>query len=152
MSESSYDVGFNHEWVTLQRGCETCIGYLCLPAELKSLRPAILIIPGHLISEDYICNTATILSHRGYVSLTLSFTSLSNVFGDAKSIREALNSQSSLDRLHTIIRSGTEFLRSLPSVAPNAVRLSGFGAGADLAYSYANKYRDVSVSFKFTEE
>ncbi|MBA3439703.1 MAG: dienelactone hydrolase family protein [Pyrinomonadaceae bacterium] len=130
-------------------GVETIDGYLARP-KLDGLYPAVLIIAGNKISEEYIPNTCASLALAGFVGLApnvfhpLPDTTPSN----NEAYKKFLADHTELDILDDI-QAGVSYLRTQPYVSPGGMGVVGFCMGGRLAMLFGARSREVDAVVPF---
>jgi carboxymethylenebutenolidase len=130
-------------------GTETLDGYLARP-KAEGIYPAVLVIAGNKISEEYIPNTCAALALAGFVGLA------PNIFhplpDDAPSNNEAYNkylaNHTELDRLDDI-QAGVSYLRTQSFVSSGGMGVLGFCRGGREAMLFGARSRDIDAVVPF---
>lgn len=136
-------VAFKHN------GTETIDGYLARPAA-EGIYPAVLVIAGNKISEEYIPNTCAALALAGFVGLA------PNIYhplpDDTPSNNEAYNkyiaNHTVLDILDDI-QNGASYLRSQSFVSSGGMGVLGFCFGGRLAMLFGARSREIDAVVPF---
>lgn len=136
-------VSFKHN------GADTIDGYLARPKS-EGAYPAVLVIAGNKISEEYIPNTCAALALSGFVGLA------PNIFhplpDDTPSNNEAyrrfLANHTELDILDDI-QAGASHLRAQPYVRPGGMGVVGFCMGGRLAMLFGARSREIDAVVPF---
>jgi len=144
------DHRIQHGRVTFKHnGVDTIDGYLARPKS-EGPFPAVLVIAGNKISEEYIPNTCAALALAGFVGLA------PNIFhplpDDTPSNNEAyskfLANHTELDILDDV-QSGVSHLRAQPFVRPGGMGVIGFCMGGRLAMLFGARSREVDAVVPF---
>jgi len=130
-------------------GTETIDGYLARP-KAEGIYPAVLVIAGNKISEEYIPNTCAALALAGFVGLA------PNIFhplpDDTSSNNEAYNkylaNHTELDRLDDI-QAGVSYLRTQSFVSSGGMGVLGFCRGGREAMLFGARSRDIDAVVPF---
>ena len=130
-------------------GTETIDGYLARP-KAKGIYPAVLVIAGNKISEEYISNTCAALALAGFVGLA------PNIFhplpDDTPSNNEAYNkyiaNHTELDRLDDV-QAGVSYLRTQPFVSSGGMGVLGFCMGGRMAMLFGARSREIDAVVSF---
>lgn len=130
-------------------GTETIDGYLARP-KAEGTYPAVLVIAGNKISEEYIPNTCAALALAGFVGLA------PNIFhplpDDTPSNNEAYNkylaNHTELDRLDDI-QSGVGYLRTQSFVSSGGIGVLGFCRGGREAMLFGARSREIDAVVPF---
>jgi carboxymethylenebutenolidase len=133
------DPRLRHGRVAFKRGGEEVGGYLARPRR-QGRFPAVMVIAGNRITEEYIPNTCAALALAGYVGLAPDiFHTLPDSARTPDEMSKALAGRTEDDFLADI-RAGAEFLDRDPGVKPGPRGLVGFCAGGRYALLYAARY------------
>ncbi len=124
-------------------GAETIDGYLARP-KAEGVFPAVLVVAGNKISEEYIPNTCAALALAGFVGLA------PNIFhplpDDTPSNNEAYNkylaNHSESDRLDDV-QAGVSYLRTQSFVSSGGMGVVGFCRGGREALLFGARSRDI---------
>ena len=126
----------------------TIDGYLARP-KAEGRYPAVLVVAGNVITEEYIPNTCAALALAGFVGLA------PNIFHyippGTPNTREAyakLGAHGDQDRLDDI-QVGLSYLRSQPFVAPETTGILGFCSGGRAALLFAARSREIDAVVAF---
>lgn len=130
-------------------GAKNIDGYLARP-KAESVYPAVLVIAGNKISEEYIPNTCAALALAGFVGLA------PNIFhplpDDTPSNNEAYNkylaNHTELDRLDDV-QAGASFLRTQSFVSPGGMGVIGFCRGGREAMLFGARSREIDAIVPF---
>ncbi len=130
-------------------GTEAIDGYLARP-KAEGIYPAVLVIAGNKISEEYIPNTCAALALAGFVGLA------PNIFhplpDDAPSNNEAYNkylaNHTELDRLDDV-QAGVSYLRTQSFVSSGGMGVVGFCRGGREAMLFGARSRDIDAVVPF---
>ena len=135
-------------------GVETIGGYLARPTGAAASagptgRPAVLVVAGNRITEEYIPNTCAALALAGFVALAPDvFHPLSEDARTAAEIDQALAHHTELDKQADLF-AGVNYLRALPGVRPDGLGLVGFCSGGRLALLFGARSREVDAVVAF---
>ena len=139
-----------HGRVTFKHnGADTIDGFLARP-KAEGLYPAVLVIAGNKISEEYIPNTCAALALAGFVGLA------PNIFhplpDDTPNNNEAyakfIGNHTELDILDDV-QAGVSHLRAQPFVRPGGLGVVGFCMGGRVAMLLAARSREVDAVVPF---
>lgn len=130
-------------------GTDSIDGYLARPKS-EGVWPAVLVIAGNKISEEYIPNTCAALAMAGFVGLA------PNIFhplpDDTPSNNAAyskfLANHTELDVLDDI-QAGASYLRAQSFVSPGGMGVLGFCFGGRLAMLYGARSREIDAVVAF---
>src|SRR4051812_7761065 len=130
-------------------GTDTIDGYMARP-KVDGIYPAVLVIAGNKITEEYIPNTCVALALAGFVGLA------PNIFhplpDDTPSNNEAYNkylaNHTELDRLDDV-QSGVSYLRTQPFVSSGGMGVIGFCRGGREAMLFAARSREIDAVVAF---
>jgi carboxymethylenebutenolidase len=130
-------------------GMDSIDGYLARP-KAEGAYPAVLVIAGNKISEEYIPNTCAALALAGFVGLA------PNIYhplpDDTPSNNEAYNkyiaNHTVLDILDDI-QTGASYLRAQPFVSPDGMGILGFCFGGRLAMLFGARSREIDAVVPF---
>lgn len=128
---------------------ETIDGYLARP-KAEGIYPAVLVIAGNKISEEYIPNTCAALALAGFVGLA------PNIFhplpDDTPSNNEAYNkylaNHTELDRLDDI-QAGVSYLRTQSFISSGGMGVVGFCRGGREAMLFGARSREIDAVVPF---
>ena len=130
-------------------GVDGIDGYLARP-KAEGVYPAVLVIAGNKISEEYIPNTCAALAVAGFVGLA------PNIYhplpDDTPSNNAAYNkfiaNHTELDILDDI-QAGASYLRAQTFVRPGGMGIVGFCFGGRLAMLYGARSREIDAVVAF---
>ena len=130
-------------------GVDGIDGYLARP-KAEGVYPAVLVIAGNKISEEYIPNTCAALAVSGFVGLA------PNIYhplpDDTPNNNAAYNkfiaNHTELDILDDI-QAGASYLRTLAFVSSGGMGVVGFCFGGRLAMLYAARSREIDAVVAF---
>jgi carboxymethylenebutenolidase len=129
-------------------GVETIDGYLARP-KAEGIYPAVLVIAGNRITEEYIPNTCAALALAGYVGLAPNiFHPLPDSARTPEEMRKALANHNDFDVLEDI-EAGADYLRTQSFVKAGAMGVLGFCYGGRMAMLYGARFRDIDVVVPF---
>lgn len=129
-------------------GVETIDGYLARP-KADGVYPAVLVIAGNRITEEYIPNTCAALALAGFVGLAPNiFHTLPDSAKTPEESRKALANHTDSDVLEDI-QVGADYLRGQPFVRGGGMGVLGFCYGGRMAMLYGARSRDVDVVVPF---
>ncbi len=125
-------------------GNETIDGFLARP-KAEGVYPAVIVIAGNVITEEYIPNTCAALAVAGYVGLAPNiFHALPETARTPEERRLALVSHTDADALQDI-QSGIDYLRTQSFVKSGGIGVVGFCYGGKLAMMLGSRSREVDV-------
>jgi carboxymethylenebutenolidase len=142
--------GIQHGRVVFKHnGVDSIDGYLARP-KAEGVHPAVLVVAGNKISEEYIPNTCAALAVAGFVGLA------PNIYhplpDDTPSNNEAYNkyiaNHTVLDILDDI-HAGASYLRAQPFVAQGGLGVLGFCFGGRLAMLFGARSREIDAVVPF---
>ncbi len=135
----------SHGRVTFQHGGkETIDGFLARPTA-EGKYPAVVVIAGNVISEEYIPNTCAALAIAGYVGLAPNiFHALPESARTPEERRAATAVHTDSDSLADI-NAGLDYLRVQPFVKPGGFGVVGFCYGGHLAMMLAARSREIDA-------
>lgn len=129
-------------------GVETIDGYLARP-KTDGAFPAVLVIAGNRITEEYIPNTCAALALAGFVGLAPNiFHTLPDSARTPEEMRKASANHTDLDVLEDI-QAGADYLRGQSFVKGGGMGVLGFCYGGRMAMLYGARSRDVDVVVPF---
>jgi carboxymethylenebutenolidase len=143
------DAGIQHGKVTFKHGGkETFGGFLARP-KAEGAFPAVLVIAGNRISEEYIPNTCAALAVAGFVGLA---PDIFHVLPDGAKTRAevdaAVKEHSELDVLEDV-QVGADYLKTQPFVKSGGVGVIGFCFGGRIALLFAARSLEVDAVVPF---
>jgi carboxymethylenebutenolidase len=141
------DPTIRHGTVTFKSGGKEVDGYLARPKG-EGKYPAVLVVAGNLITEEYIPNTCAALAVAGYVGLAPNIFHVVPKGAKPEQMNKALAGRTDDDYLRDI-RAGADYLRSHEAVKAGGVGILGFCSGGRRALLYAVKFDDVKAVVAF---
>lgn len=144
------DPAVQHNLVTFKHnGTDTINGYLARP-KTDGVYPAVMVIAGNKISEEYIPNTCAALALAGFVGLA------PNVFhplpDDTPNNNEVYNrylaNHTELDRLDDV-QAGASYLRAQSFVSSGGMGVIGFCRGGREAMLFGARSREIDAVVAF---
>lgn len=143
------DPKIQHGRVTFKHGGkETIDGYMARPKS-EGAYPAVLVIAGNRISEEYIPNTCAALALAGFVGLAPNiFHVLPDTARTQEEMRKALAEHTDLDVLEDV-QAGADYLKGQPFVKAGGVGVLGFCYGGRVAMLYGARSREVDAVVPF---
>ena len=125
-------------------GNETIDGFLARP-KAEGVYPAVIVIAGNVITEEYILNTCAALSVAGFVGLAPNiFHTLPETAKTPEERRLALASHTDADALQDI-QAGIDYLRTQTFVKSGGIGVVGFCYGGKLAMMLGSRSREVDA-------
>lgn len=136
-------VSFKHN------GVDTIDGYLARPKS-DGTYPAVLVIAGNKISEEYIPNTCAALALAGFVGLAPNiFHPLpDNTPSNNEAYRKFLANHTESDILDDV-QSGVSYLRAQPFVHSGGIGALGFCMGGRMAMLFGARSREIDAVVPF---
>jgi len=129
-------------------GKDTIDGYIARP-KADGIYPAVLVIAGNRITEEYIPNTCAALALAGFVGQAPNiFHTLPDSARTLEEMRKASADHTDLDVLEDI-QAGADYLRSQTFVKPTGIGILGFCYGGRMAMLFAARSREVEVVVPF---
>jgi carboxymethylenebutenolidase len=144
------DPGIQHGNVTFKHGGkETFDGFLARP-KADGTFPAVLVISGNVISEEYIPNTCAALALAGFVGLAPNlFHPLQDSGAKTEEDRKkALKAHTKYDALEDI-QVGADYLKTQPFVNADRMGIIGFCWGGWMAMQFAARSREIDAVVAF---
>jgi carboxymethylenebutenolidase len=144
------DPSIRHNRVMFKHnGKDTFDGYLARPMA-EGIYPAVLVIAGNMITEEYISNTCVALAVAGFVGLAPNIQH--PIPDDTPRNNQAFDkfaaNHTELDRLDDV-QAGASYLRSQPFVSPGGMGVLGFCRGGREALLFAARSRDIDAVIAF---
>jgi carboxymethylenebutenolidase len=134
--------------VFTHNGKETIDGYLARPKK-EGVYPAVLVIAGNRITEEYIPNTCAALALAGYVGLAPNiFHPLTDDARTPQEIERALVNHTPEEKLQDV-QVGADYLRSTTFIRPGGMGVLGFCSGGRLAMLYGARNREIDAVVAF---
>lgn len=125
-------------------GVDTIDGFLARP-KAEGRYPAVLVIAGNRITEEYIPNTCAALAVAGFVGLAPNvFHPLPDSARSPEEMRAALAGHTDNDVLADV-HAGVDYLRGQPYVKPGGLGVVGFCFGGRIAMLYGARSREVDA-------
>jgi carboxymethylenebutenolidase len=132
----------------VHNGVETIDGYLARP-KAGGTYPAVLVIAGNKISEEYIPNTCAALALAGFVGLAPDvFHPLPESATTNEEYEKFLGKHTELNWLDDI-QMGASYLRAQPFVRPGGMGIIGFCRGGREALLFATRSREIDAVVAF---
>jgi carboxymethylenebutenolidase len=138
-----------HGKVTFKHaGKETFDGFLARP-KADGTFPAVLVIAGNRISEEYIPNTCAALALAGFVGLAPNtFHPLPDSAKTEEDYKKALGEHTKYDVLEDI-QVGADYLKTQPFVKAGGMGIVGFCFGGRMAMLFAARSREIDAVVAF---
>jgi len=141
------DPAVRHGKVNFKSGGKEIDGYLARP-KAEGKFPAILVVAGNLISEEYIPNTCAALAVAGYVGLAPDIFHPVPKGATPEEMDKALAGRTDDDYLRDL-RAGSEFLKAHEAVKTDALGILGFCSGGRRALLYAVRFDEIKAVVAF---
>src|SRR5262249_17264802 len=143
------DPSIQHGKVTFKHGGkDTFDGFLARP-KAKGAFPAVLVIAGNRISEEYIPNTCAALALAGFVGLAPNiFHPLPDSAKTKEDYEKALKEHTKYDVLEDI-QVGADYLKTQPFVKDRGMGIIGFCSGGQMAMRFAARCREIDAVVAF---
>ena len=143
------DPDIQHGKVTFRHGGkETFDGFLARP-KTDGTFPAVLVIAGNRISEEYIPNTCAALAVAGFVGLAPNtFHPLPDTAKTNEDYEKALKEHTKYDVLEDI-QVGADYLKTQPFVKADGMGIIGFCFGGRMAMLFAARSREINSVVAF---
>ena len=138
------DPTVRHGKVTFKSGDKEIDGYLARP-KAEGKYPAVLVIAGNRITEEYIPNTCAALAVAGYVGLAPNiFHTVPDSAVTPAEVDKALAGRTDDDFMRDI-RAGADYLKGHEAVRAGGMGIIGFCSGGRRALLYADRFDDVKA-------
>jgi carboxymethylenebutenolidase len=125
-------------------GKDSIDGFLARP-KAEGKYPAVIVIAGNVITEEYIPNTCAALALAGFVGLAPNiFHAMPDSARTPEERRAALAAHTDSDALADI-NAGIDHLRTQPFVRPGGIGVVGFCYGGHLAMMLGARCREVDA-------
>lgn len=147
-SQALADPHVVHGEVTFRSGATTIDGYLSRP-EARGRYPAVLVITGNKVSEDYIRATTALLAEAGFVGLAPNIFSLQLDTMTAEEKREVFVTKITDDLIFQDLQAGVDYLKSQPFVRRGRMGITGFCFGGRCALMFGAKSKDIGAVVPF---
>ena len=143
------DPDIQHGKVTFKHaGTESFDGFLARP-KANGTFPAVLVIAGNRISEEYIPNTCAALALAGFVGLAPNiFHPLPDRAKTEEDYEKALKEHTKYDVLQDI-QVGADYLKTQPFVKADRMGIIGFCWGGWMAMQFAARSREIDAVVAF---
>jgi len=130
-------------------GMDAIDGYLARP-QAEGVYPAVLVIAGNKISEEYIPNTCAALALAGFVGLApnIYHPLPDNIPNNNEAYSKYIANHTVLDILDDI-QAGASYLRAQPFVSPGGIGALGFCFGGRLAMLFGARSREIDAVVPF---
>jgi carboxymethylenebutenolidase len=141
--------GIQHERVTFRHGGkETFGGFLARP-RAEGTFPAVLVVAGNRITEEYIPNTCAALAAAGFVGLAPDiFHTLPEGAKTREEVDTALKEHTDYDVLQDV-QVGADYLKTRPFVKPAGVGVVGFCYGGRIALLFGARSLEADAVVAF---
>jgi carboxymethylenebutenolidase len=138
------DPNIRHGEVTFKSGGKEIDGYLARP-KAKGKYPAVLVVAGNRITEEYIPNTCAALAVAGYIGLAPNiFHTVPDSARTPGEIAKSLEGRTEEAYLLDI-RAGAAYLRTRAFVKGGGLGILGFCSGGRRAMLYATRFQDAKA-------
>jgi carboxymethylenebutenolidase len=141
------DPTIRHGKVTFKTGDKEIDGYLARP-KAEGKYPAVLVVAGNLITEEYIPNTCAALAVAGYVGLAPNIFHVVPKGATPEEMNKALAGRTDDDYLRDI-RAGADYLKGQEAVKTGGMGILGFCSGGRRALLYAVRFDGVKAVVAF---
>jgi carboxymethylenebutenolidase len=141
------DPSIRHGKVTFKTGDKEIDGYLARP-KAEGKYPAVLVVAGNLITEEYIPNTCAALAVAGYVGLAPNIFHVVPKGATPEEMNKALARRTDDDYLRDI-RAGADYLKGQEAVKTGGMGILGFCSGGRRALLYAVRFDGVKAVVAF---
>jgi carboxymethylenebutenolidase len=130
-------------------GVDSIDGYLARP-KAEGVYPAVLVIAGNKISEEYISNTCAALAVAGFVGLApnIYHPLPDDTPGNNAAYNKFIANHTELDILDDI-QAGASYLRAQTFVSAGGMGVLGFCFGGRLAMLYGARSREIDAVVAF---
>jgi carboxymethylenebutenolidase len=128
-------------------GADSIDGFLARP-KAEGVYPAVLVIAGNKITEEYIPNTCAALAVAGFVGLAPNIFHPLPDDAPRNEYDKYLGKHTELDVLDDI-QSGASYLRSQTFVSPGGMGIVGFCFGGRIAMLFAARSREIDAVVPF---
>jgi len=129
-------------------GKETFDGFLARP-KADGTFPAVLVIAGNRITEEYIPNTCAALALAGFVGLAPNiFHTVPDSAKTEEDIKKAFKEHTKYDALEDI-QVGADYLKTQPFVKARGMGIIGFCGGGQMAMQFAERSREIDAVVAF---
>jgi len=139
-----------HGKVTFKHGGkETIDGFLARP-KADGTFPGVLVIPGNVITEEYIPNTCAALALAGFVGLAPNVFHWREESGakTEEDLSKAAKAHTKFDALEDI-QLGADYLMTQPFVKADRMGIIGFCWGGWMALQFAARSREIDAVVAF---
>ena len=143
------DPRIQHGRVTFKHGGkETIDGFMARP-KVEGSFPAVLVIAGNRVTEEYIPNTCAALALAGFVGLAPNiFHPLPDTPSSPEEMRKALADHTDLDVLGDV-QAGADYLKTQPFVKTGGMGVLGFCYGGRIAMLHGARSREIDAVVPF---
>ena len=138
-----------HGRVTFKHGGKDTIdGFIARPKG-EGAFPAVLVVAGNRITEEYIPNTCAALALGGFVGLAPNiFHPLPDTPRSPEEMRKALADHTDLDVLEDV-QAGADYLKAQPFVKAGGMGVLGFCYGGRIAMLHGARSREIDAVVPF---
>lgn len=125
-------------------GTDSIDGFLARP-KTEGKCPAVIVVAGNVITEEYIPNTCAALALAGFVGLAPNiFHAMPETARTPEERRAAIAAHTDSDAIADI-NGGIDYLRTQPFVKPGGIGVVGFCYGGHLAMMLGARSREVDA-------
>lgn len=144
------DPRVQHGGVTFTHNGQPSIDGFLARRKAEGVYPAVLVIAGNKISEEYIPNTCAALALAGFVGLApnIYHPLPDDVPNDNEIYKKYIGNHTELDILDDI-QTGASYLRAQKFVSPGGMATLGFCFGGRLAMLFAARSREIDAVVAF---
>src|SRR5262245_367440 len=132
-----------HGAVRFRSGDKEIGGYLARP-KAAGKHPAVLVVAGNMISEEYIPNNCSALASAGYVGLAPDIWNILPENATRAEIEKALEGHTDEGFLRDI-KAGADFLKGHEAARPGPMGILGFCSGGRRALLYADRHEGIAA-------
>lgn len=142
-----HDSSIQHGAVSFKLGNKEIDGYLAR-SKTEGKYPAVIVVAGNLITEEYIPNTCAALAVAGYVGLAPNIFHPVPKDATPKEMNKALENRTDANYLADL-RAGQHYLNTHPTVNCDRIGILGFCSGGRRALLFGVKYNETRAVVAF---
>jgi len=148
MTKALDDPQVTHGKVTFKRGALTIDGYLSRP-KATGRYPAVIVVAGNQISEEYIPNTTAMLAQGGFVGLAPNIFSLQTEAMSAEEKRKVFLTEITDEHVFQDVQAGLAYLHQQSFVRRGRAGITGFCFGGRIALMFAAQSNEIAAVVPF---
>jgi len=137
-----------HGMVNVKSGANEIEAYLSRPKR-NGHYPAVIVITGNSITEEYIQNTTAMLAQNKFLGIAPNIYSLQKETMTADEKRKVFAEQITDERIFLDLQSTVDFLKKHPGAGGKRIGIMGFCFGGRCALMFAAKSKEIGAVASF---